>query len=661
MTDSSKLAAGGQRPLGRRISNIPLIGCGKHMNIRQKCAVAIATSLAISALLNVAVLRFSVFPSFIELENHEATSDVHRAVAAIEAKIANTSVTVNDYSSWDDTYAFALEGGDDYLEENYTQDAIGHLNLALISIRDRSGKALFEAGYQSDAGQAQPAGDLAGALIDPQGSLVATSDESGRRGLLMTPAGPMILASRPILKSGGDGPFAGTLVMGRRLDEQMVADLNEATRVSFRIIPVADRQALDPEASAALDALLAASRTHIAEAGDGSLAVYALLRDLNDEPALLVRAGVARAISETGMHALLLAVGGIIAAGLAVLAVTVGLLQRLLVGPISHLTEHILAVGSSGDLSRRVGLARNDEIGLLGRQFDDMLEKLAEARRQLLDQSYSAGLAEMAAGVLHNIRNQLAPLSLRLGRLEASLDKTANSKVARAIEELKAPGNSVERTGKMLHFVELSWKRAEELQTEMMGEMKSVAQDFVRIETVLRDLDRFSRSRSGCGEVNLIDIARETVGMLPKYPDIEVTIRIDPALEACPPVAAEPFVLKHVLQNLLVNAIEAMTAAGKARGTITIAAASASQDGRTCVDLRVRDEGVGIPAEKLETIFARGSSTKTGERRGTGLHWCANSMLAMGGRIQAESPGPGEGATMHLIIPASLKPAREAA
>jgi sensor domain CHASE-containing protein len=631
------------------------------MNIRQKCAAAIALSLAISAVLNVAVLRFSVFPSFIALENQQAANDIHRVVAGVEAVIADTSVTVNDYSSWDDTHTYALEGGKAYIDDNYAPAAIAHLRLNLVSIHDRNGRLLFDAAYSADAEDLQPAGPLALSVIDPQGALLARSEEGVRNGLLMTAQGPLIVASRPILSSGGTGPFAGTLVMGRILDERMAADLKEATAVTFGLLNVAAPDALDEQASSALGALAAGEQTVIADAGGGTLAVYALLRDIDGEPTLLVRADVARAVSRTGLEALLIAVAGIIAAGLLVLAVTVALLQRLLVGPISQLTSHLVAVGNSGDLSRRVGLERDDEIGLLGRQFDDMLEKLTEARRQLLDQSYSAGLAEMASGVLHNIRNQLAPLSLRLGRLEASLDKTANSKAARAIEELKVPGNSVERTGKLLQFVEMSWKQAEDLQAETIDELKSVAQDFVRIETVLRDLDRFSRSRSAPGEIRLVDLVRETVAMLPKYPDIEVTIRIDPALEACPPVAAEPFVLKHVVQNLLVNAIEAMIAAGKTRGTITISGAVAASGAGPCIDLQIRDEGIGIAADRLEQVFARGYSTKAGEKRGSGLHWCANSMLAMGGAIQAESPGPGQGATMHLIIPASHRPAQEAA
>ncbi len=631
------------------------------MNIRQKCAAAIALSLAISAVLNVAVLRFSVFPSFIEIERRGAESDIRRALAAIATQSDKLSLSVFVYSTWDDSYAFAKNGASGYVEENLTTLAADNMKVDFISIHGLDGKPVFHGTFEAGIEGPTPPGPLALSVIDPQGRLIATSDTSVRHGLLMTAKGPMLVASRPVLMSSGAGPFSGTYVMGRFLDAELIAELNEATHVNFEVRPVTERAGLDAPDLAALAALQAGEDVHIADTGDGTLAVHALLRDIYGEPALLVHAPIERAVTETGMHALLMAVGGIVAAGLLVLAVTLALLQRLLVGPISQLTSHLVAVGNSGDLSRRVGLERDDEIGLLGRQFDDMLEKLTEARRQLLDQSYSAGLAEMASGVLHNIRNQLAPLSLRLGRLEASLDKTANSKAARAIEELKVPGNSVERTGKLLQFVEMSWKQAEDLQAETIDELKSVAQDFVRIETVLRDLDRFSRSRSAPGEIRLVDLVRETVAMLPKYPDIEVTIRIDPALEACPPVAAEPFVLKHVVQNLLVNAIEAMIAAGKTRGTITISGAVAASGAGPCIDLQIRDEGIGIAADRLEQVFARGYSTKAGEKRGSGLHWCANSMLAMGGAIQAESPGPGQGATMHLIIPASHRPAQEAA
>jgi two-component system NtrC family sensor kinase len=51
-------------------------------------------------------------------------------------------------------------------------------------------------------------------------------------------------------------------------------------------------------------------------------------------------------------------------------------------------------------------------------------------------------------------------------------------------------------------------------------------------------------------------------------------------------------------------------------------------------------------------VFEKGFSTKPREtNQGIGLHWCANAINALGGRIWAASDGPGRGASMHLLVP----------
>ena len=53
-----------------------------------------------------------------------------------------------------------------------------------------------------------------------------------------------------------------------------------------------------------------------------------------------------------------------------------------------------------------------------------------------------------------------------------------------------------------------------------------------------------------------------------------------------------------------------------------------------------------------DTVFEKGFSTKSkGTNYGIGLHWCANAISALGGRIWAASDGPGLGASMHLVLP----------
>jgi two-component system NtrC family sensor kinase len=66
--------------------------------------------------------------------------------------------------------------------------------------------------------------------------------------------------------------------------------------------------------------------------------------------------------------------------------------------------------------------------------------------------------------------------------------------------------------------------------------------------------------------------------------------------------------------------------------------------------LFIEDNGGGIPEEKLPKIFERGFSSKN-RGSGLGLHWSANTITALKGRIYAESKGEGQGAIFHILLP----------
>jgi two-component system, NtrC family, sensor kinase len=111
-----------------------------------------------------------------------------------------------------------------------------------------------------------------------------------------------------------------------------------------------------------------------------------------------------------------------------------------------------------------------------------------------------------------------------------------------------------------------------------------------------------------------------------------------------------------VLQNLIINAADAVRDAGRARGTLRFSAAVSSDAQRTLLHLNCQDDGMGIARENLERVFEKGFTTKSPEtNHGIGLHWCANAMSALGGRIWASSEGPGRGATLHLLIPLAVR------
>ena len=117
-------------------------------------------------------------------------------------------------------------------------------------------------------------------------------------------------------------------------------------------------------------------------------------------------------------------------------------------------------------------------------------------------------------------------------------------------------------------------------------------------------------------------------------------------------VNLDPLMFRQVLDNLLDNAVRY---AGDGPPSVLIRVRRL--DGH--VEMRVSDRGVGIPAEALPLLFDRfyriEETRGTRRRKGTGigLYVVRSIVHAHGGKVTAESDGPGAGTTFHIRLPAS--------
>jgi len=105
------------------------------------------------------------------------------------------------------------------------------------------------------------------------------------------------------------------------------------------------------------------------------------------------------------------------------------------------------------------------------------------------------------------------------------------------------------------------------------------------------------------------------------------------------PILAQQSKLIHVLLNLIKNAKESMVANPQGVKVLTL---ELEEDNG--VRIKVTDTGAGIAQENMDKIFVHGFTTKT-KGHGFGLHYCANAITEMGGRLSVSSDGKNKGAT----------------
>lgn len=600
-------------------------------------------------LLSYLVLSTTVAPAFANLEKATAEKNIVRAERAIQNDLQNLSAIVGDWAPWDDAHAYARGDNPGFPRSNLDLTTMINLDVDLLVIYDAGGDVLWC--HLLRDGERVDYESLGILGSDSPGSAMLVHHrtlDSHAEGLLQTDLGPMQLSSRPIVMSDKTGPIAGTMLMGRFFDAATREAIEERTEVALKLHLLGGKPLADADLQARI--LAAGPQEFTYAATDSELQAYGVLKDLFGEPLMILQADTPRQISALGNKTVNGALLFLLAAGVVITIVTWFLLRRIIVLPLERLARHISGIRESGDLSLRMNETRSDEIGELAVEFDKMTQEVHEARRQLLDQSFKAGKADTAAEVLHNIRNAMTPLINGIDRLSKNFRFTGGLRIREATDELADPGCQAERRGKLLQYIVSAFGHIQKSSEDAINDLQVASRQARQVEAILSDQERYANVAPVTESLDLASMLEEASLVIPDQNRPGIRLVIPPGLDRFQ-VRAHRVGLVQVLGNLILNACESIQRGHAATGSITVAAIREEREGKPMVRLTIRDSGCGFDAKVKQNLFQRGFSSKEGHQRGLGLHWCANALSNMGGRISAESDGNGRGASFHVLLP----------
>jgi two-component system NtrC family sensor kinase len=313
---------------------------------------------------------------------------------------------------------------------------------------------------------------------------------------------------------------------------------------------------------------------------------------------------------------------------LAMLAVGIGLLvSRRVARPLQRLEEDMAAV-ASGQLTRLELVSPDREIASLTQAFNQVMQELELRQQQLLRAEKLASLGTLLSGVAHELNNPLSNIS---------------SSCQILLEEGEAGDPA--------------------LRDELLGEIDAQT---LRARNIVRSLLDFARDRDIRHEVvRLAPLIAETLRFVKGQVPSRVAVVLDIPAEA--KVVGDRQRLQQVFLNFIRNALEAVDDAGHvtltARQHAVAQGAPAGPEllafGRCAhagevVDIEVRDDGHGIPADVLPRIFDPFFTTKdVGKGSGLGLFIAFEIVEEHGGCVAVES-APGKGTAFHIRLPATL-------
>jgi two-component system, NtrC family, sensor kinase len=614
------------------------------MNIRTKMVSLLALLFVALIALDLAVQSRILLPSFAELERDDAKTSMKRIEFALGQTLDGLQVTAADWGNWEEVYGFMQTLDPVFVSRfaklNVTQLSMKQLQANVLLIVDLHGNLVLSNAQDFNSGTNLDL-DLVNLKVLPENFPWRRNLATGQpaQGLIQTNLGVMMLAAAPILNGTGGGQPAGVVIMGRLLKLPQVELLGAQAQVAVSVTQ--DGRSLPGE--------------QVVET-ESQTQVYRSFTDIYGQPVLNLRVSVPRRITARGRDAVTYASVYLIGAAVAALVLLVIVLNRMVLGPLARVTRHAVAIGKGTDLSARLNLKGHDEIGLLAREFDGMVARVADTRRELVDQSFQAGFAELAKGVLHNLGNAMTPLGVRVSKLAERLRDAPAGDLAVASAELAGAESGSARQADLKEFLRLGCGGMAATVEEAKQDVAVIQRQSVFVQTALSELMKSTRNAHVIESVCLPDLVTQTLEIVPDVARHRLAVESDESLRKLGAVPIARTVLRLVLQNLIINAADAVRDAGRAKGVMRVAAEIVRDAGREHLHLQCKDDGVGIPKDNLERVFEKGFSTKSHDTNyGIGLHWCANAIAALGGRIWAASEGPGLGASMHLLLPLAIR------
>ncbi len=276
--------------------------------------------------------------------------------------------------------------------------------------------------------------------------------------------------------------------------------------------------------------------------------------------------------------------------------------------PLDNLLSGVRAL-ESGNFSYPLLPTGRDEVGELTGAFKRMRDSLQATQNELLHAERFATIGRMASAISHDLRHPLAAILayaefLSEGNLPEAQRKDFHDEIRSAVNRMS------ELTGSLL---ELSKAR------------EKTRRRYCRIEDSVRRVIQSAQAR-------------------PEFRRIGISVWQDGPCEGW----FDPAKLERVLHNLLLNACEAVSTES---GLIEVRIGQSPQG----IEVRIADNGPGIPESILHTIFQPFISYGKDNGTGLGLAIAQKMVEDQGGMIEVEQTGPG-GTTFRLTFPALSVP-----
>lgn len=352
------------------------------MTIRKKTLLITSFITILVFLFLTLVTRYYLIENITRFEKENCIKNAFRSAELFEHDNLHFIDIVTEYAKWDETYEYTQTLDPGYLDAYFSSDALVDLNINYFAYIDSNNVIKQSRGYDDDPDNLTTLPIEFSAMIATQPFFQGIENRGEVVGLVKLKKGPFLFSSQPVVKTNGEGPSRGTIILGRYIDESFSTLLSQTTQTNVLV---------EPYSKSSLREELGMAETEIGISGDTftrlidkqTYAGYVLINDVFSDPVLIIRSDLDRDLFNQVLKVIQTFVIVLIAGAVILSIICILALDREIIQRISVLSNSVKRIRFGLRPTDRLPVTGNDEISSLAVEINEMLRALEEYDREL--------------------------------------------------------------------------------------------------------------------------------------------------------------------------------------------------------------------------------------------------------------------------------------
>lgn len=353
------------------------------MTLRKKTLLVSGAVICCLTIILLIATNTILLQGFTVLEKQDMEKNLKRAQNVLTADEVALATMLSDWSFWDDTYEFITNNNEDYIRKNLNDVTFTTQNLNFVMYINLQNQLVYGQGFdlEKKINGPLPEGLLEQLIVNkllPHESQFNT----GFSGIIILPEGPVMIATRPILDTDKQKPARGTMIAGRYITNEKMAEMADVAQLSLTSY-LFDAASMPEDFVVAKSGMNMDSPVVIKTLASDHIAGYVLLPDIYSNPGLLLRVDTERHIYMQGKRTLGYVTMILISIGMLFGGIHLLFLEKTVLLRLTSLSEQVMEIGKEGNPAALVKRTGDDELADLADNINKMLNSLTLAQNEL--------------------------------------------------------------------------------------------------------------------------------------------------------------------------------------------------------------------------------------------------------------------------------------